>query len=150
MSLKDKISEDIKTALKQKKETELKALRLLLSEIKNIEIKKKPNPLKEEDITAAIQKQVKQYKEVIQELVQAKRSKTAEEELTKLECIKQYLPPALSKTELTVIVNESILSTKAGGMEDQGLVIKEVQKRVKGRVDNVQIAQMVREMLQQV
>ena len=150
MSVKDKISEDIKTALKQKEENKLKALKLLLSEIKNFEIKKKPDTLKDEDIMALIQKQVKQYKEAIQELTQANRSKTAEEELIKLEYIKKYLPPALSKKELSVIVNESILSTKAMGLEDQGLVIKDVQKRVKGRADNVQIAQIVREMLQQV
>ena len=149
MNLKDQISEDIKTALKQKEETQLQALRLLYAEIKNSEIKKKPDPLKDSDIIALIKRQVKQYKEVVQELVQAGRSKKAEEELTKLEHLKKYLPPELTSEELVQMVNESITNTKAEGLKDQGIVIKEVQKKVQGRADNVQIAQMVREKLQQ-
>ena len=149
MNLKDQISEDIKTALKQKEETQLQALRLLYAEIKNLEIKKKPDSLTDSDIIALIKRQVKQYKEVIQELVQAGRSNEAEEELTKLEHLKKYLPPELTSEELVQIVNESILNTKAEGLKDQGLVIKEVQKKVQGRADNVQIAQIVREKLQQ-
>ena len=92
---------------------------------------------------------MKQYKEVVQELVQAGRSNKAEEELTKLEHLKKYLPPELTSEELVQMVNESIANTKAEGLKDQGLVIKEVQKKVQGRADNVQIAQMVREKLQQ-
>ena len=95
MNLKDQISEDIKTALKQKEETQLQALRLLYAEIKNLEIKKKPDSLKDSDIIALIKRQVKQYKEVVQELVQAGRSNKAEEELTKLEHLKKYLPPGV-------------------------------------------------------
>ena len=148
-SLKDQISEDIKTALKQKEETQLKALRLLYAEIKNLEIKKKPDPLKDNDIINLIKKQIKQYKEVIQELVQAGRSNKAEEELTKSEYLKKYLPPELTSEELAQMVNDSILNLKAEGLKDQGLVIKEVQKKAQGRADNVQIAQMTREKLQQ-
>ena len=55
----------------------------------------------------------------------------------------------MTSEELVQMVNESIANTKAEGLKDQGLVIKEVQKKVQGRADNVQIAQMVREKLQQ-
>ena len=148
MSVKNQILIDLKEALKTRDDIKLRALRLIQAEIKNLEIRKKPNALEEKDIIALIKKQLKQYKEIVEELVIAGRSQEAEEELSQAECLKKYLPPELSEEELNQIIKDSIFAAEAKGLDDQGLVIKEVQKKVEGRADNVLIVQLVRKHLQ--
>jgi len=147
--IKDQILEDIKEALRNRDEIKLRALRLIQAEIKNLEIQKRPDPIEKRDVIALINKQLKQYKETIKELVDAGRSQAAEEELAQVECLKEYLPPEINEEELVQIVKDVISSTEPKGLSDQGLVIKEVQKRVDGRADNVRIVQLIRKSLEQ-
>ena len=147
MGLKETIQSDMKTALKNKQSARLEALRFLFSAVKNAEIQKKPENLTEEDLTALLKKQVKIYEEAITQYVEAKQSNKAEEELIKLEFLKEYLPPPIKGEELSKLVSEAILDIKAKGLSDQGLVIKEVRKRTKGAVDNVEMVRIVRENL---
>ena len=147
MSIQEQILKDVKEALKNREDLKLRALRLVQAELKNLEIQKKPTPIEDKDVVDLLRKQIKKYKELIQELVEAGRSAEAEEEITQSEYLKSYLPPEMSSEELKQIIKDSIESLKAKSLKDQGLVIKEVQKRVKGRADNVQIVQLVRQHL---
>ncbi|MDE0151495.1 MAG: GatB/YqeY domain-containing protein [Bdellovibrionales bacterium] len=148
MGMKETIQSDLKEALKSSQQDKVEALRLLISSIKNAEIQNNKEPLTESKILDITNKQIKQYQETIQQLAEAGRKESAEIELAKMAYLKAYLPPQLSDEELNVIVSEVILSLKASGLSDQGPVIREVQKRVSGRADNVKVAQSVREQLQ--
>ncbi len=148
MGMKETIQSDLKEALKSGQKEKLEALRLLLSAIKNLEIQNNKEPLVESKVLKVINTQIKQYQETVQQLAEAQRTKDAEIELTKIAYLKAYLPPQLSSEELSIIVSEVILSLKASGLSDQGPVIREVQKKVGGRADNVKVAQTVREQLQ--
>ena len=129
MGVKENIQSDLKTALKSGQKEKLEALRLLVSEIKNMEIQNNKEPLTDLKILSVINKQIKQYQETVQQLAEAERTADAEIELTKMAYLKAYLPPQLSSEELNIIVSEVILSLKAGGLSDQGPVIREVQKK---------------------
>ena len=150
MGLKEKVQSDIKEALKNNQSSKLEALRLFFSAIKNAEIEKRPKPLEESDLLALLRKQIKIYTEIIEQYADAKKPEKAEVELMKLKFLQEYLPPAPSEKELLRMVDDVILSIKARGPEDQGLVIKEVRKKTGGSADNVQIVRIVRERLQQI
>ena len=148
MGMKETIQSDLKEALKSGQQDKVEALKLLISAIKNAEIQNNKEPLAESKVLDITNKQIKQYQETIQQLAEVGRAKSAEIELAKMAYLKTYLPPQLRDEELNVVVSEVILSLKASGLSDQGPVIREVQKKVSGRADNVKVAQVVREQLQ--
>lgn len=148
MGVKENIQSDLKQALKSGQKEKLEALRLLTAAIKNLEIQNNKEPLTDSKVLDIINKQIKQYKETITQLAEAGRTESAEIELNKMAFLKAYLPPQLSDEELKLVISEVILALKAKGLSDQGPVIRDVQKKVSGRADNVKVAQMVREQLQ--
>ena len=148
MDVKETIQSDMKQALKSGQKEKVEALRLLVSAIKNWEIQNNEEPLTESKVLDIVNKQIKQYSEAIQQLAEAGRTESAEIELNKMTYLKAYLPPQLNDEELKIVVSEVILALKAKGLSDQGPVIRDVQKKVSGRADNVKVAQMVREQLQ--
>ena len=148
MGIKETIQSDVKQALKSGQKEKVEALRLLVSAIKNWEIQNNKEPVTESKVLDIVNKQIKQYNEAIQQLAEAGRTESAEIELNKVAYLKAYLPPQLNDEELKLVVSEVILALKAKGLSDQGPVIKDVQKKVSGRADNVKVAQMVREQLQ--
>lgn len=148
MGMKETIQSDLKEALKSGQKEKVETLRLLISAIKNLEIQNKKDPLTDAKVLDAVNKQIKQYQEIVQQLAEAERTKDAEIELTKMAYLKAYLPPQLNSEKLRLIVSEVILALKASSLSDQGPVIREVQKKVNGRADNVKVAQAVREQLQ--
>jgi len=148
MGMKETIQSDLKTALKRGQKDKVEALRLLISAIKNVEIQNNKEPLTESKILDITNKQIKQYQETILQLAEAGRTESAEIESAKVLYLKAYLPPQLNDEELNVIISEVILSLKASGLSEQGPVIREVQKKVSGKADNVKVAQLVREQLQ--
>ena len=149
MSLSAQIQSDMKEALKNKQPERLEALRLLVSAVNNLKIQRQGKPLEDADFVRLIQKQVKVYQDIVQQYVSAGRKDEGEKEIIKMEWIKEYLPPPMTKEQLAKLVSEVIVAIKAKGIEDQGLVIKEVRKKTGGSVDNVQMVHIVREHLQQ-
>ena len=147
MSISSQIKDSFKTALKNKDQVRLEAIRLVMSEIKNLEIKKKGSEVKDLDIVKMIQKQIKQYQETIEQYVESGRSKEAEVDLSKVEILKAFLPAPVSDEQLNTLVTESISALGAKDLKDQGLVIKEVQSRTMGAVDGVKIVDAVRRQL---
>ena len=148
MGVKETIQSDMKQALKSGQKEKVEALRLLVSAIKNWEIQNNKEPLTDSKVLDIVNKQIKQYSEAIQQLAEAGRTESAEVELNKMNYLKTYLPPQLNDEELKLVVSEVILTLKAKGLSDQGPVIRDVQKKVSGRADNVKVAQMVRDQLQ--
>jgi len=149
MSLKARIEHDLKAALKNKDKTLLQVLRFLKAGIKNKEIELHPKPLKEEDVIAIIQKQVKQITESIDSY---KSSQGYEdqivEEQNKAVILKKYLPELLSKEQLQDIVKKAIQDLKPKSMKDMGLVMQASITKAKGRADGKVLSQMIRDYLQ--
>ncbi|MGB9667371.1 MAG: GatB/YqeY domain-containing protein [Thermosulfidibacteraceae bacterium] len=144
--LKERISNDMKEAMKNKDSVKVSALRLLLSEIKNKEIDKRGD-LSDEEILAVIQKAVKQREESIEHYRKGNREDLVEKEMRELEILKSYLPDSLSHEELERIIDETIKEVGALGIKDMGKVMKALMPKVKGRADGKVVNEKVRERL---
>jgi len=146
MSLKDRLMQEMKEAMKARDQLKLSTLRLLISEIKNKEIDAK-GELKEEDILAIIQKAVKQRQDSIAQYEKGGRQDLADKEKAELEILKAYLPEELSTQEILKIIEEAIAATGASSPREMGKVMKEVMPKVKGRADGKLVNELVRKRL---
>jgi len=133
-ALKERITQDMKEAMKERDILKVSTLRLLLAEIKNKEIDKK-GELTDEEILSLIQKAVKQREESIEQYRKGNRSDLVEKETKEIEILKSYLPEPLSEEELDRIIEETIKEVGAMGPKDMGKVMKAIMPKVKGRVD---------------
>lgn len=144
--MKDKIKSDLNQALKNKKETEVSTLRLLLSEIHNQEIAKQAD-LTKEDIIKVVQKEVKRRREAIEAYQKGKRDDLVAKEKQELEILNKYLPQQLSSQELETIIQSVIKETGASGMSNFGKVMGAVMARVKGQADGKVVSESVKKAL---
>ncbi|MEK7125338.1 MAG: GatB/YqeY domain-containing protein [Patescibacteria group bacterium] len=146
MSLIERLDNDFKGALKAKEAEKLAVLRLVRSNIKNLEISKQA-AAGDEDIIAILQREIKQHKETIASLRQAGRSEDVAKQEAEVKFLQAYLPPALSLDELKDVVTKAIDFTGASSITDMGKVMGQVMSQVKGRVTGDEVGQMVRELL---
>ena len=146
MSLKDRLIQDMKEAMKARDQLRLSTLRLLISEIKNKEIEAK-GELKDEDILAIIQKAVKQRQDSIAQYEKGGRQDLADKEKAELEILKAYLPEELSQEEILEIIDQAIAATGASSPKEMGKVMREVMPKVKGRADGKVVNELVRKRL---
>jgi len=146
MSLKNRVLQDMKEAMKARDQLRLSTLRLLVSEIKNREIDAK-GELKDEDILALIQKAVKQRQDSIAQYEKGGRQDLAEKEKAEMEILKAYLPEELSKEAILKIIDQAIAATGASSPKEMGRVMREVMPRVKGRADGKLVNELVRKRL---
>lgn len=146
--LLSKIKEDLKKAQKNKEETKVSILRMLLAEIKNEEIAlKKKEGLTDDEVLSVIQRNVKRHKDSIESFKKGKREDLVEKEEEELKILKNYLPEELSEEELEKIVSQKIEELKASGPSDFGKVMGAVMAEVKGRAEGKKVAQIVKEKL---
>jgi uncharacterized protein YqeY len=160
MNLKEKIEEDLKRAMKEKKEIEISTLRLLKAAIfdkekeKRYKISKEKKELKEgeleresqlldEEIIEVIFSEIKKRKEAILEFERGKREDLVKKEKEEIEILKRYLPKELKREEIVKIARETI--EKVG--PNFGMVMKEVMSRVKGRAEGALVSKIVQELL---
>ncbi len=146
MSLKDRLIQDMKEAMKARDQLRLSTLRLLISEIKNKEIDAK-GELKDEDILTIIQKAVKQRQDSIAQYEKGGRQDLADKEKAELEILKAYLPEELSREEILEIIDQAIAATGASSPKEMGKVMREVMPKVKGRADGKVVNELVRKRL---
>ena len=149
VSLRDRILADMKSAMKNKKTSDLQALKLIYAECKNKEIELK-TALDDIQMVVLLKKQVKQYEESIEQYEKGGRLDGALEQKGRLSLIKSYLPKELSEEELKILVVEIIADLKVTSIKEMGLVIKAVQTRTGGSADNRRLAALVKERLQAV
>ncbi|HEX4922502.1 MAG TPA: GatB/YqeY domain-containing protein, partial [Bdellovibrionales bacterium] len=100
MSLKAKILDDIKTAMKERNQLKMDCLRFLQSAVKNREIELRPNEIKDEDIMGVIKKLVKQRQESIEQFEKAGRNDLADKEKAELGVYQTSLPKAMDRAEV--------------------------------------------------
>ncbi|WP_457621797.1 GatB/YqeY domain-containing protein [Persephonella sp.] len=141
-----KLQEEMKTAMKSGDKEKLSTIRMLISEIKKVQIDQKKE-LSDEEIIAVIQRYAKQRKESIKQYKEAGREDLAQKEEKELEIVQQFLPQPLTEEEIEKIVEETIKELNASSMKDMGRVMKAVMEKVKGRAEGSVVSSIVKSKL---
>lgn len=146
MSLKSRIQDDIKTAMRARERERLGCLRLITAAIKQKEVDERVE-LEDAAVLAVLDKMVKQRRESLEQYESAGRSDLAEQERWELELIATYLPEQLGADELNTLIGEAVESVGAASMRDMGAVMAKLRPQVQGRADMKAVSTAVREML---
>ncbi len=141
-----KLQEEMKAAMKSGDKDRLSTIRMLISEIKKIQIDSKKD-LSDDEIIQILQKYIKQRKEAYAQYEQAGRKDLADKELKEIEIVKEFLPPELSEEELQKIVEDTIREIGASSIKDMGKVVKAVMEKVKGRAEGSVVSKIVKDKL---
>lgn len=147
MALRERLLEDIKTAMKNKQAERLEVLRFLNAAIKNREIEMRPNPVGDSEVMGVIQKLTKQRTDSIEQYRAANREDLAAKEESELTILKEYLPKQLSEAEVKQLVQDAIAAVGATSIKDMGKVMKDAAERAQGRADNKLLSQYIKEKL---
>lgn len=147
MSLKDKINEDIKSAMKAKEREKLDALRAIKSAILNAETAKGGGESNEEAEIAMLQKLLKQRRESAELYKEQGRNDLAEEEQQQAAFIEKYLPEQMSEDEIRAEVKKQIEQSGASAPSDMGKVMGPLMGKLKGKADGKLISKIVKEEL---
>ena len=148
MALFEKVSEDIKTAMKERDKVALDTLRNIKKVF--LEAMTAPganNTLEDADALKMIQKLAKQGKESAQTYIDAGRQDLADAELAQVSVIERYLPEQLSEAEIEKIVKTIIDQTGAASMKDMGKVMGMANKQLAGKADGKTISGIVKKLL---
>jgi uncharacterized protein YqeY len=134
MSLKARIVDDMKTAMRAKETARLSTIRLLLAAMKQREVDERIE-LTDADVLAIIDKMVKQRRDSVTQFEAGKREDLAAAERAEIVVLEGYLPARLSDAEIDVLIAEAIATTGASGMAAMGKVMGLVKPKVAGRAD---------------
>ena len=143
MSLKAKITEDMKSALKAKQAQRLSAIRLLLAAIKQKEIDERIE-LTDADVLAIVEKQIKQRRDSISQYQAANRQDLVDIETFELNLLTAYMPKQLSEAEVGEEIARAIAETGARSVTDMGRVMGLLKGRLAGRADMGKVSGLVR------
>ncbi|MBI4652108.1 GatB/YqeY domain-containing protein [Candidatus Desantisbacteria bacterium] len=146
MNLKDQLLEDMKNALRNRETLKLSVLRLLISQIKQIEIDER-RQVNEIDIINILTLNIKQRHESISQFEKGNRDDLVKKETEEISIIQKYLPEALTDDEVKALVEESIQEAKPAGIKDLGKVMKIIIPKTKGRADSAKISAIVKQRL---
>jgi len=147
MSLLDRVSQEVKSAMLAKDAERLSTLRLLKSAIGYVQIERKTENLGDADIVAIIQKEVKKRREAAEQYGKGGRQELANKEKQEIGILESFLPTPLSAEELEQLVRAAIQETGASGKKQMGQVIKAVQGKAAGRADGKTISEVVGRLL---
>lgn len=163
--LKEKIQEDLRKALKEKKEVELSVLRMLRAalhnktiekrtrlwkekpELKVEELKKQSELMTDEEVIEVILTEIKKKKEAILEFEKGERTDLVNKEKTELEILQKYLPEQLSEEEIKKLAKKIIKEVEAKDIKDLGKVMSQLMPKLKGRAEGRLVSKIVKELL---
>jgi len=134
LSLKAKITEDMKTAMRAKDSARLGAIRLLQAAIKQREVDERIE-LNDADVLAAIEKMLKQRRDSISAYEGANRHDLADVEKFEVSVLQTYLPQQLTDAEVAALLEQAITDTGADGIKDMSKVMAAIKPLVVGRAD---------------
>src|SRR6056297_759345 len=143
MSLKERIFEDLKKAMKEKDEIKKRTLRMVVAAIKNMQVDKKE--LTDEDVIEILNKEAKNRKDSFEQYKKADRDDLAKGEKEELAVIESYLPEKLTEDELRKIILEVIKEQNVNSPEGLGVVMKSLMPKIKGRADGKKVSKLARE-----
>jgi uncharacterized protein YqeY len=146
MSLKARIQEDVKTAMRAHERERLAALRLVTAGIKQKEVDERIE-LNDEQVLAVLDKMVKQRRESLEQYEQAGRDDLAARERFELDLIQSYLPEPLDAAALADLIRSTIAELGAGSLRDMGAVMNALRPQVQGRADMKAVSEAVKAQL---
>jgi len=134
MALKDRVTEDMKTAMRAGDKERLAAVRLLLAAIKQREVDERIT-LDDGQVLAVIEKMIKQRRESITQFESGGRSDLVAKENAEIAVLQGYLPAQLTPSEVDALIAEAIAATGAASVKDMGKVMGFVKPKAQGRTD---------------
>jgi len=139
MALKDRITEDMKTAMRAGDKERLATVRLALAAIKQREVDERIS-LDDTQVLAVLEKMIKQRREAITQFASGNRADLVAKETAEIGVLQQYLPAQMSEAEVDALIQEAIQATGAASMKDMGKVMAAVKAKAVGRADMAAVA----------
>ncbi|MBR7001656.1 MAG: GatB/YqeY domain-containing protein [Neisseriaceae bacterium] len=146
MSLKLKINDDMKCAMKARETDKLSTIRMLLAAMKQVEVDERVE-LDDVRIVGIITKMVKQRQDSVRIYREAGRDDMADKEAAEITVLQAYLPQQLSADEIAAAVDKAIAKTGASGMADMGKVMGVLKGELAGRADMAVVSRLLKEKL---
>ena len=146
MPLRDRITEDMKAALRARDGARLSAIRLLLAAIQQWEVDERIT-LGDAEVVSVIEKMLKQRRDSIQQFEAAGRQDLADNEKFEVTVLQAYMPKALNEIEVEAAVMEVIGASGAKGMQDMGKVMALLKPKLAGRADMAKVSALVKSKL---
>ncbi|MBN1369902.1 MAG: GatB/YqeY domain-containing protein [Dehalococcoidaceae bacterium] len=146
-SLKAKLTEELRTAMKAGDKCRVSVIRMLMASVKNAEIEKHGD-LSDTEVLGQIAKECKKRNESIEAFKLGKREDLVAQEEAELAILKAYLPEQLSREEITESAREAVSQANAATLQDKGKVMAILMPKMKGRADGKIVNEVVNELLQ--
>jgi uncharacterized protein YqeY len=152
MSIKEKLNEELKTAMRSGDTQKRDALRMLLAAIKQAEVdnadpSKRAGGLSDEEVTAVLTREAKRRREAIEGFEKGGATDRAAKERSELALIETYLPQMMNRAEIESLARSAIAATGATTPAQQGAVMQKLMPQVKGKADGKLVSQIVRDLL---
>jgi hypothetical protein len=142
-TLRDRVNEDVKAAMKAREAERLGTLRLLTAAMKQREVDERIT-LDDAGVVAVIEKMLKQRKDSVEQYEKAGRQELADAEKREMAILSAYLPQQLAQEEIAAIIAEAVAATGARGPADMGKVMGVVKPKVAGRADMGRVSALVK------
>ncbi|PDH28767.1 MAG: glutamyl-tRNA amidotransferase [SAR92 bacterium MED-G29] len=134
MPLKSDLTSAMKEAMRAKEKARLGAIRLMLSEIKRVEVDERIS-INDQRVLSILDKMVKQRRDSINQYQSAGRQELADIEISEINIIKEFLPTSLTNEEIHAMVSSAITESGAESMKDMGKVMNIIRPKMQGRAD---------------
>ncbi len=145
-SLKDRITAEMKDAMRARDKSTLGTIRLILSAIKQREVDERIT-LSDADVLAVLDKMVKQRRDSIAQFEKAGRDDLVAQEQSELDQLQTYMPQPLNATEIDALISQAIDSSGAGSMKEMGKVMGILKPQLQGRADMGKVSGLIKQRL---
>ena len=146
MSMKTQLTDAMKDAMRAKDKPRLSAIRLMLSEVKRIEVDERIE-ISDERLIAILDKMIKQRRDSITQYEAAGRQELADIEIGEISVIQEFLPVALTEDEISAMITAAMSATGAESMRDMGKVMGILKPQIQGRADGGAVSGLVKSAL---
>lgn len=145
-SIRDKILEDMKTAMRAQEKDRLAAIRLIMAAMKQREVDERIT-LTDEHITAILNKMIKQRRDSVSQFEAGNRPDLAQKEMEEIRVIQQYLPAQMSEADIVTAVAAAVQASGATSAKDMGKVMGILKTQLQGKADMTVVSAKVKERL---
>jgi uncharacterized protein YqeY len=146
MSLKDRILQDVKDAMRARDKERLGTIRLITAAIKQREVDERIE-LDDEQVLLVLDKMCKQRRESISQFEKAGRDDLVSKEVSELDIIQGYLPKQLDDAEIAALIDAAMIDTGASSIKDMGKLMGQLKPRLQGRADMSAVSAMIKSRL---
>jgi uncharacterized protein YqeY len=146
LALQDRLTADLRQAMKSGDKTRLSVLRMIRARIQNAEIAQQKS-LEDSDVIGLISKEAKEHRESIEEFGKGDRQDLVDKEKAELAIILEYLPQQISRDEIATAARRVIAEVGAAGPGDKGKVMQKLMPELKGKAEGREINEIVTELL---